>query len=226
MPTMTLPRKNNPNRDSEPVQPNVLPSPSSVPAHPHKILIADDEHLVASGMAVYLRELGYDVIGPVSDGDEAIELCRTHKPDMALLDIKMPKKDGLEAAEAVFRGMGVPVMIFSAYSDPEYVTSGNRVGVFGYLLKPVTADQMRVGISVAWGRFVDHITQNSEISMLKERLEDRKIIEKAKWIIVKRKGVDEPEAMRLLQKQARNNRRNLVEVAQSVLENENLFGAE
>jgi response regulator NasT len=189
------------------------------------LLVADDEHLVASGVAVNLRELGYEVVGPAADGEEAIELCRTHKPDMALLDIRMPKKDGLAAAEVIFRKMGIPVMIFSAYSDPEYVTSGNRVGVFGYLLKPVTQDQMRVGISVAWGRFLDYMNQNSEISTLKERLEHRKIIEQAKWIIVKRKGVEEPEAMKLLQRQARNNRRTLVDVARSVLENENLFGA-
>lgn len=226
MPTMTLPRSNNHHKESEAVEADVLPLPSKVPAHPHKILIADDEHLVASGLAVNLRELGYEVVGPATDGEEAIELCRLNQPDMALLDIKMPKKDGLQAAEVLYRRMGIPVMIFSAYSDPEYITSGTRVGVFGYLLKPVTADQMRVGISVAWGRFLDHITQNSEITTLKERLEHRKIIEQAKWIIVKRKGVDEPEAMRLLQKQARNNRRTLVDVAQSVLENENLFGAE
>ena len=195
------------------------------PPHPSKLLVADDEHLVASGVAVNLRELGYEVVGPAADGEEAIELCRTHKPDMGLLDIRMPKKDGLAAAEVIFRRMGIPVMIFSAYSDPEYVTSGNRVGVFGYLLKPVTQDQMRVGISVAWGRFLDYMNQNSEISTLKERLEHRKIIEQAKWIIVKRKGVEEPEAMKLLQRQARNNRRTLVDVARSVLENENLFGA-
>ncbi|MCI0362400.1 MAG: response regulator [Phycisphaerales bacterium] len=194
------------------------------PPHPSRLLVADDEHLVASGVAVNLRELGYEVIGPAADGDEAIELCRVQHPDMALLDIRMPKKDGLAAAEIIFRRMGIPVMIFSAYSDPEYVTSGNRVGVFGYLLKPVTQDQMRVGISVAWGRFLDYMHQNSEISTLKERLEHRKIIEQAKWIIVKRKGVEEPEAMKLLQKQARNNRRTLVDVARSVLENENLFG--
>lgn len=194
------------------------------PPHPSRLLVADDEHLVASGVAVNLRELGYEVIGPGADGDEAIELCRVHHPDMALLDIRMPKKDGLAAAEIIFRRMGIPVMIFSAYSDPEYVTSGNRVGVFGYLLKPVTQDQMRVGISVAWGRFLDFMNQNSEIVTLKERLEHRKIIEQAKWIIVKRKGVEEPEAMKLLQRQARNNRRTLVDVARSVLENETLFG--
>lgn len=221
MATMTSARTNEPALASE-----EIPLPTrKLPPHPSKLLVADDEHLVASGLAVNLRELGYEVIGPAADGDEAIELCRTHHPDMALLDIRMPKKDGLQAAEVVFRRMGIPVMIFSAYSDPEYVTSGNRVGVFGYLLKPVTQDQMRVGISVAWGRYLDYVNQNSEISTLKERLEHRKIIEQAKWVIVKRKGVEEPEAMRLLQRQARNNRRTLVDVARSVIENENLFGA-
>src|SRR6185436_12006800 len=115
-------------------------------------------------------------------------------------DIRMPKKDGLAAAEIIFRRMGIPVMIFSAYSDPEYVDSGNRVGVFGYLLKPVTQDQMRVGISVGWGRFLDYAAQNGEIANLKDRLEQRKIIEQAKWILVKRKNIEEPDAMRMLQR--------------------------
>jgi len=196
-----------------------------VPAHPARILIADDEHLVASGLAVNLRDLGYEVIGPAADGEEAIELCQKQKPDLALLDIRMPRKDGLADAEVIFRRLGVPVMILSAYSDPEYVTDGNRVGVFGYLLKPVTQDQMRVGISVAWGRFMDFASQDGEIHTLKERLEHRKIIEQAKWVIVKRRGLEEPEAMKLLQRQARNNRRTLVDVARSVIENEDLFGA-
>ncbi len=191
------------------------------PEHPVRLLVADDEHLVASGVAVNLRELGYEVIGPAADGDEAIELCRIHRPDMALLDIRMPKKDGLAAAETIYRQLNIPVMIFSAYSDPEYVMNGNEVGIFGYLLKPISQDQMRVGISVAWGRYLDSLNQESEIETLKERLEDRKIIEQAKWIIVKRQGIDEPEAMKLLQKQARNNRRTLVDVARSVLANEN-----
>lgn len=221
MATMTTPQQTN---EIEPAEQEAF-ALRKFPPHPARLLVADDEHLVASGVAVNLRELGYEVIGPAADGDEAIELCRAQHPDMALLDIRMPKKDGLAAADVIFRRMGIPVMIFSAYSDPEYVTSGNRVGVFGYLLKPVTQDQMRVGISVAWGRFLDFMNQNSEISTLKERLEHRKVIEQAKWIIVKRKGVEEPEAMKLLQRQARNNRRTLVDVARSVLENDNLFGA-
>jgi response regulator NasT len=219
MTTMTTERETTSPAESE------LPfSRRKLPPHPERILIADDEHLVASGLAVNLRELGYEVLGPASDGEEAIELCRKSKPDMALLDIRMPRKDGLAAAEVIFKHMGVPVMILSAYSDPDYVTDGNRVGVFGYLLKPVTQDQMRVGLSVAWGRFLDFASQNGEINSLKERLEHRKLIEQAKWVIVKRKGVDEPEAMKLLQRQARNNRRTLVDVARSVLENSEIFG--
>lgn len=219
MSTMTAPRTNETPRHA--FETEVW---HKLPTHPHRVLVADDEHLVASGVAVNLRELGYEVVGPASDGDEAVSLCESSHPDMALLDIRMPKRDGLAAAEIVFKQMGIPVMIFSAYSDPDYVASGNRVGVFGYLLKPVTQDQMRVGISVAWGRFLDYAAQHSEIHMLRERLEQRKIIEQAKWILVKRRGIDEPDAMRLLQKQARNNRRTLIEVARAILDNDQLFG--
>lgn len=221
MSTMTAPRTN-----ETPLHAFETETWHKLPTHPQHVLVADDEHLVASGVAVNLRELGYDVIGPAADGDEAVSLCESTHPDMALLDIRMPKRDGLAAAEIVFRQMGIPVMIFSAYSDPEYVSSGNRVGVFGYLLKPVTQDQMRVGISVAWGRFLDYAAQHTEILSLKERLEHRKIIEQAKWILVKRRNLEEPDAMRLLQKQARNNRRTLVDVARSVLENDQLWGNE
>jgi len=221
---MTITMSNPTEHDDDQTQLHAVAALRTMPPHPVKLLVADDEHLVASGVSGNLRELGYQVVGPAADGDEAIDLCRQHRPDMALLDIRMPKKDGLAAAEIIFRRVGVPVVILSAYSDPEYVTSGNRVGVFGYLLKPVTPDQLRVGISVAWGRFLDQVNQSSEINTLKERLEHRKIIEQAKWLIVKRKGVEEPEAMRLLQKQARNNRRTLVDVSRSLLENDNLLG--
>ncbi len=196
---------------------------SRLPEHPSKILIADDEHLVASGLASNLKELGYLVIGPAADGDEAIELSEAMQPDIALLDIRMPKKDGLEAAEVLFQKMAIPVIIFSAYSDQEYVDAGTRVGVFGYMLKPVTLDQLRVNISVAWSRYLDAAEKNSEITVLKQRLEDRKLIEQAKWLIVEQKTISEPEAMKLLQRQARNNRRTLVDVAKSLIENQNLY---
>ena len=193
---------------------------------PRRLLVADDEHLVASGLAASLKELGFEVVGPVSDGRAALKLCREERPDLALLDIRMPELDGPDAAQAIFEQCLVPVIIFSAYSDPEEVKRCDGAGIFGYLLKPVTQDQLRVGISIAWGRFRDYMEVYSETTKLRQRLEDRKLIEQAKWILVKRKEVDEPEAMRLLQRQARNTRRPLVEIAKGIIDNDSLINGE
>lgn len=190
---------------------------------PKRILVADDEHLVATGICASLTDLGYQVIGPTADGNETIKLCEREKPDLALLDIRMPKMNGLEAAKTIFKQFGLPVMILSAYSDPEYVSIAAEIGVFGFLLKPASQDHLRVSIEVAWRRYQDYINQGFEIGSLKQRLNDRKTIEQAKWFIVQRKGNTEPEAMKMLQKQARNTRRTLIEVANSILDNVEIF---
>ena len=96
-------------------------APADLAAEPVNLLIADDEHLVASGVAANLRDLGYNVVGPATDGSEAIELCRETQPDLALLDIRMPTMDGITAARTIFEELGIPVVLFSAYSDKEYV---------------------------------------------------------------------------------------------------------
>ncbi len=191
-----------------------------------RVLVADDEHLVAAGISSSLTGLGYTVVGPACDGLEAIELCRRDPPDLALLDVRMPNCNGLEAAVVVFRELHVPVVILSAYSDPEFLSTAAEAGVFGFLLKPASQDQIRVCLEVAWGRFQEHLCQDEQISSLKRRLEDRKTIEQAKWLVVKHKQVSEPEAMKLLQKQARDTRRPLVAIAQSILENMSLLVAE
>ncbi len=188
-----------------------------------RVLVADDEHLVAAGISSSLTGLGYTVIGPARDGHEAIELCRSDPPDLALLDIRMPNCDGLEAAAIVFQQLHVPVVILTAYSDPEYVSTASESGVFGFLLKPASQDQLRVCLDVAWGRFREYLNQDEQIGSLKKRLEDRKTIEQAKWLVVKHKQVTEPEAMKLLQRKARDTRQPLVEVAQSILQNMNLL---
>lgn len=191
-----------------------------------RVLVADDEHLVAAGISSSLTGLGYTVVGTAGDGLEAIDLCRRDPPDLALLDVRMPNCDGLEAAAVLFRELHVPVVILSAYSDPEYVSTAAQAGVFGFLLKPANQDQIRVCLEIAWGRFQAHLRQHEEISSLKRRLEDRKTIEQAKWLVVKHKQVSEPEAMKLLQKQARDTRRPLVDIARSILENLTLLVAE
>ncbi len=191
-----------------------------------RVLVADDEHLVAAGISSSLTGLGYTVVGTAGDGLEAIELCRRDPPDLALLDVRMPNCNGLEAAAVLFRELHVPVVILSAYSDPEYVSTAAQAGVFGFLLKPANQDQIQACLEIAWGRFQAHLRQDEEITALKRRLEDRKTIEQAKWLVVKHKQVSEPEAMKLLQKQARDTRRPLVDIARSILENMSLLVAE
>ena len=196
--------------------------PDAPQSRPERVLVADDEHLVATGICNSLTELGYTVVGPARDGHEAIELCRSDPPDLALLDIRMPNCDGLEAAAIFFQQLHVPVVILTAYSDPEYVLTATESGVFGFLLKPASQDQLRACLDVAWGRFREYLNQDEQIDSLKQRLEGRKTIEQAKWLLVKHKRLSEPDAMKLLQKQARDTRQPLVEVAQSILQNMNL----
>jgi AmiR/NasT family two-component response regulator len=189
----------------------------TLPERPTRILVADDEHLVATDLALTLGELGYTVVGPAADGEAAVHLARLSVPDLALLDIQMPKRDGLSAAAELMKELGVPVVILSAYSDAENVDGAQKAGVFGYLVKPVQEDQLRVAIEVAWSRFRLFIAERSEAESLRRRLEERKVIEQAKWILVSRKGITEPEAMQLLQRKARDTRRKLGDVALEVV---------
>lgn len=185
---------------------------------PRRILIADDEHLVATDLAMTLTELGYAVVGPAVDGDAAVEQARLSHPDLALLDIHMPKCDGLSAARAIFEDLGIPVIILSAYSDQEFIAGAQEAGVFGYLIKPASANQLRAAIDVAWGRFVESLHDQDEIAALERKLAERRIIERAKWILVERRQMNEQEAMRTLQRQARQSRKKMAEVAQQLID--------
>ncbi len=195
----------------------------SLPDAPQKILVADDELLVAQGIIGLLKTLGFEIIGPCKNGEEAIALVREDKPDMALLDIQMPIMDGMQAAQIIFHEYDVPVVMLTAYSDDTFLRNSIAAGVFGYFLKPASKEQLSAGLSVAWKRYLDHIGQRSEIVDLRQRLDDRKLIEQAKWIIVKRKSISEPEAMQLLQKQSRSSRKSIASVARAVIDSNDLL---
>ena len=190
---------------------------------PGTILIAEDEHLLAQSLVQNVRALGFKTLGPAAHGAQALELARQERPDLALLDIRMPDMNGLEAGQVLYGQMGVPVIFISAFTDREYVEAGARLGVFGYLLKPVTLDELRVTITIAWSCYRSHHQLDGKVHRLRQSLDDRKVVERAKGLLMKRLGLDEAEAMRRMQKQARDCRRKLVDLSRAILETQDLF---
>ena len=192
-------------------------------SQPVKVLIADDDELLSKSLCLNVEQLGYEPIGPAANGEEAIKLAKLHRPDLALIDLRMPVLDGLGAGTILFKHMGIPVVIISAHSDPEYLEAGKRVGIFGYLIKPVTQDQLRVNIGVAWARYRQYEKLRGEVKDLKGALEDRKFVERAKGLLMDRLGLGEEEAMRRLMKQARDSRRRLPDLARALIESDQLL---
>lgn len=197
-----------------------LPDSYDMPA---TILVAEDEHLIAADLAASLQRLNFQVIGPAVNGRQAIEMAQQNRPDLALVDIRMPDMDGLEAAEQLFGQMQIPVIIVSAYSDAEYLDKATKIGVCGYLLKPVSIDMLRTNIAVAWAHYQQDRQLHEKVGELEVALENRRIIEKAKGILMKHLGLDEETALSRLRKKARDTRRKMVEVAKAVLENNETF---
>lgn len=186
--------------------------------HPRKILVADDESLSAASVILALRSLGYHALGPARDGEHAVDLALLSLPDMALLDARMAgEADGLVAAQTLFRDLLIPVVIISAYSDRDQIAAAADAGVFGYLVKPVTKDQLGPAIEVAWARFNQYMSKEIEAEVLRRHLEDRQHIDYAKWALVEREGLDESEAMRELHRRAKTAGKSLGDIARQVL---------
>ncbi|MGD9692883.1 MAG: ANTAR domain-containing response regulator [Phycisphaerales bacterium] len=206
---------------------DIAPSLAKSGPHPTRILLADDDHLVATGLASAVRSLGYEVVGPAPNGAMAVSLARTEAGgvgvDLAVLDIRMPVMSGVEAARRLWDEWSIPTVIASAYSDDDYITQARDAGgVFGYLLKPITAESLRVAISVAWSRSLAERGQAGRIAQLEQNLRNRQVVERAKWKLVSALGLTEPEAHSRLQRAARDHRRQLVEVAQQTIDAEDL----
>lgn len=193
------------------------PDPERMPIRPTRILVADDEHLVSLQLTLALAELGFTTVGPAVNGEDALKLAETARPDIALLDIRMPKVDGIATARQIFDDFCIPVIIVSAYSDDASLQGAVEAGVFGYLIKPASREQVRVAIEVGWANFLNFLHNARRADTAERKLEERKFIEQAKWILVSQRSMTEPDAMRWLQKSARDTRRPLLEIAQHVL---------
>src|SRR5436305_9687534 len=171
-----------------------------------KILIADDERPVAASLQNLLETLGYDVVAVVDDGQRAIEVCRRTLPDVVLMDIEMPGLDGLSAARQIARDPGTPVIILTAHGHPNLIDQAVQDGVVHYLLKPVTSPSLHAAIQVAVARARELRALREEVNTLELTLRERKLIERAKGILMTRRGLSEPEAFKLLQRQSQDRR--------------------
>ncbi len=194
------------------------PVPSDTRSKLKTVLIADDEHLIAAGLVSNVRSLGYEPMGPAGTGEQALEIARETKPDLAMLDIRMPGMGGIEVARILWEEMRTPTVIVSAYSDPESVQESSDAGVFAYLLKPVDPVSLRVTISVAWSRAQALLEHAGRVEQLTRNLNNRRTVEQAKWKLVEEQSMNEQEAHRRLQVFARSTRTSLVEIARQVLE--------
>lgn len=181
------------------------------------ILIADDEALIRLDLKEMLTDAGYNVIAEASNGQEAMELARLHNPDLIIMDVKMPVMDGLQAAEILNEENIAPIILLTAYSQPDVVQQATDAGVIAYLVKPVREEQLFPAIRIAVDRFRDFQQLNKELDDLKESLEVRKLVDRAKGILMAAHGMTEQEAYRKLQQFSMAKRISLKKLAESVI---------
>ncbi len=191
-------------------------NPSTQKIGPLRIVVAEDEALIRMDLVEMLEREGYEVVGEAANGNDAISIVRDKKPDIALFDVKMPLKDGITAAEEL-RGE-VPIVMLTAFSQRELIERANNAGVMAYLVKPFTVADLIPAIEVARTRFFERELLAGEIEDLTARLEARKLLERAKGLLMRDQGMSEPEAFTWLQRSAMDRRMSMAEVARSLIE--------
>lgn len=190
-------------------------------AQPLRVLIADDEAVIRLGLRTMLEEEGYQVVGEAADGARALDLVRKLRPDLVFLDIKMPGVDGLQAARTLMTDRAVPVIVLTAYADREFVHRAKDAGVLAYLVKPVRESDLLPAVEVALARFAEIRGLRNEVGTLEDTLETRKLVERAKGLLMLRHGLDEAAAFAQIQRQARNARKAMKEIAQEIIAGDN-----
>jgi AmiR/NasT family two-component response regulator len=189
-----------------------------------RILICEDEGLTALRLKKALAGLGYDVVGEAKNGEEAVSLAEQLQPDAILMDIRMPKLDGIAATERIMQARPTPIVMITAYNERELVNAALHAGASGYLVKPVSDEQIEPALAVALSRFAELRELRGEVSDLKEALETRKLVEQAKGILMRRLQLPENEAYQRLQKLSRDRRQSLKQTAEQVLAAADLLG--
>jgi two-component system, response regulator PdtaR len=189
-----------------------------------RILVAEDNDLVALTLEEQLKSLGYDVIAVAHTGAEAMDLATRLSPDLIIMDIRMPEIEGTEAAARINTVRPTPILMLTAYTDRETIRRAEMAGALGYLVKPVNEAELSPAINIALARFRELQGLRAQVTELEDSLEARKLIERAKGILMQRLGLSERDAYERLRQRARDKRAKMKDIAQAIIEAEELLG--
>jgi two-component system, response regulator PdtaR len=188
-----------------------------------RVLIAEDNELVSLTLEEQLSNLGYTVVGVARTGTEAVRLCTDLSPDIVIMDMQMPELGGDAAAQQIARQHPTPVIMLTAYSDSEHIRKAESSGALGYLVKPINPEELPPAIDVAIARFREMQRLREQVDTLQETLESRKVIERAKGILMQRRQLGEDEAYELMRQRARERHCKVKDIAQAIVEAESLL---
>jgi response regulator NasT len=203
---------------SVPDEPTNTADSAHVPPHTTRVVIAEDEALIRLDLKEMLEEEGYTVVGEAGDGERAVELARELKPDLVILDVKMPVMDGISAAEKIAGESIAPVLMLTAFSQRDLVERARDAGAMAYLVKPFSKSDVVPAIEIAVSRFTELRSLTQEVADLAQRLETRKLVDRAKSVLQTQYGLTEPAAFRWIQKTSMDRRLSMHQVAQAVIQ--------
>ena len=181
------------------------------------VLVAEDESLIRMDIVETLIDFGFDVIAEAADGLEAVELAKSKKPDIIVMDIKMPNLDGISAAEQM-QALRIPIVLLTAFSQKELVERASEAGAMAYVVKPFTPNDLLPAIEIAWSRYQQLTALEAEVQDLTERFETRKLVDRAKGLLNEKMNLTEPEAFRWIQKASMDRRLTMHEVALTIID--------
>ncbi len=194
------------------------PTDGDTPATTHRVLVAEDDSLIRMDLIEMLREEGYDVVGEAPNGQVAVELTESLKPDLVIMDIKMPVRDGIDAASEIAAKRLAPVVMLTAFSQRDFVEKARDAGAMAYLVKPFTKADLVPAIEVAVSRYQEAKSLETEVATMQDRLETRKLVERAKGLLMEKQNLSEPEAFKWIQRAAMDRRTTMKAVAHVVVD--------
>ena len=183
-----------------------------------RVVVAEDESLIRMDIVEILTDNGFDVVGEAGDGEMAVQLATELRPDLVVMDVKMPKLDGISAAERLSKNHIAPVVLLTAFSQKELVERASEAGALAYVVKPFTPNDLLPAVEIALARYQQIIALESEVADLAERFETRKLVDRAKGLLNEKMGLTEPEAFRWIQKASMDRRLTMHEVAQTIID--------